>query len=51
MRADLYIGNEDGQTFAGPYNLDQIDEMINGDESVANKIFRRIFQAVSREVV
>lgn len=44
MKADLYIGKEDGPTFMGPYTFDQIDEMINSDETVADKIFRLIRQ-------
>lgn len=40
MTADLYIGKEDGHTFAGPYTLIQIDEMIKVDDSVEEKIFR-----------
>lgn len=44
MKADLYIGMEDGQTFDGPYTVHQIDEMIKIDESVEDKIFRLIRQ-------
>jgi len=42
MKADLYIGKEDGQTFAGPYTLNQLDEMIKVDESVEEKVFRLV---------
>lgn len=42
MKADLYIGKEDSQTFDGPYTLDQIDEMLKEDESVEDKIFRGV---------
>lgn len=45
MKPDLYIGMEDsGQTFAGPYTLHQIDEMIKKDESFEDKIFRLVRQ-------
>lgn len=44
MKADLYVGREDGQNFDGPYTLGQIDEMVKGDESVEEKIFRLVRQ-------
>ncbi len=44
MKADLYVGREDGQNFDGPYTLGQIDEMVKGDEFVEEKIFRLVRQ-------
>lgn len=40
MKAQYYIGLEDGTNFAGPFTLEQIDEKIKADESVEEKIFR-----------
>lgn len=44
MKAELYVGREDGQNFDGPYTLGQIDEMIKGDDSIEEKIFRLVRQ-------
>lgn len=44
MKADLYIGKEDGQNVDGPFTIGQIDEMIKTDESIEDKIFRVVHQ-------
>lgn len=42
MKADLYIGRGDGITFDGPYTVDQIDEKVRQDETVADKLSRKV---------
>jgi len=42
MKADLYIGRGDGVNFDGPYTVAQIDEIVRQDESVADKLSRKI---------
>ena len=42
MKADLYIGRGDGVDFDGPYTVAQIDEKVRQDESVADKLSRKI---------
>lgn len=42
MKADLYIGCGDGSNFDGPYTIDQIDEKVRQDETVADRLFREV---------
>ena len=42
MKADLYIGRSDGANFDGPYTVTQIDEKVRQDESVEDKLFRKV---------
>jgi len=41
MRADLCIGRGDGVNFDGPYTIARIDQKVQQDESVANKLSRK----------
>ena len=42
MKADLYIGHGDGINFDGPYTVAQIDDRVRQDESVADKLSRKL---------
>jgi predicted ATPase len=42
MKDEFYIGLGDGENFGGPYGLPQLDDMIEADESIEEKIFRRV---------
>lgn len=42
VKADLYIGRGNGVDFDGPYTVAQIDEMVQQDESVADKLSRKV---------
>ena len=42
MKADLYIGRGDGVRFDGPYTVAQIDEKVQQDASVADKLSRKV---------
>ena len=40
MKAEFFIGLDNGQGFEGPLTIEQIDERISTDESIEQKIFR-----------
>ena len=42
MKTDLYIGRGDGIRFDGPFTVAQIDDMVRKDESVADKLSRKV---------
>ena len=42
MKADLYVGRGDGINFDGPYTVEQIDEKVRQDESLAYKLSRKV---------
>ena len=42
MKADLYIGRGDGINFDGPYTVAQIDEKVQQDAAVADKLSRKV---------
>lgn len=42
MKVEWYIGLDNGNDFEGPLTLAQLDERINRDESVEQKIFRKV---------
>ena len=45
MKAELYIGRGDGVNFDGPFTVAQIDEKVQQDESVADKLTRKVAHA------
>lgn len=42
MKADLYVGRGDGVHFDGPFTVAQIDDMVRKDESIADKLSRKV---------
>ena len=42
MKADLYIGRGDGVDFAGPFTIAEIDERVRLDETVADRLSRKV---------
>lgn len=42
MKADLYVGRGDGIHFDGPFTVVQIDDMVRKDESIVNKLSRKV---------
>jgi predicted ATP-dependent endonuclease of OLD family len=42
MKADLFVGHGDGIHFDGPFTVAQIDDMVRKDESVAERLSRKV---------
>ena len=42
MKAEWFIGLDNGNDFEGPFTLGQLDERISIDESVEDKLFRQV---------
>ncbi len=42
MKAEWFIGLDNGNDFEGPLTLAQLDERISRDESVEQKLFRKV---------
>ena len=44
MKVELYIGRGDGVNFDGPFTVAQIDDKVCQDESVTEKLFRKVME-------
>lgn len=44
MKTELYIGRGDGVNFDGPFTVAQIDEKVRQDDSVMEKLFRKVME-------
>jgi len=42
IQNEYFFGEGDGQTFRGPFTIEQVDKMIRADESLEEKIVRQV---------